>query len=302
LKLRKLALVLPVLLLAACHSAPPPTVTLQPRNLSAQGIDLPTDASDALNEIRDSKIDFVARYYRSPTSRWPTLSAGEAQRLSSLGVKIVAVWEWHSHDPGYFSYNSGYSDATSAYTQAKTIGQPPGSAIYFAVDYNAPGSDIAGPIQQYFQGVAAGLAAAGGGRPEYRVGVYGSGAVCDAIKRAGLAQYTWLTGSTSWAGTLNYDDWNIRQGGHFSVLSFDHDSNEAKNEYGGFQVAGGGVAPPAAAPSVEMAAPVAAPAPDALDTPYDIAAPRDVIAPETPQQAKPLQEGRWPTTATMSSL
>ena len=301
-KLVKPALVLPALLLAACHSAPPPTVTLQPRNLSAQGIDMATDSSNALNEIRDSKIDFVARYYRSPTSRWPTLSASEAQRLSELGVKIVAVWEWHSQDPSYFSYNSGYSDATSAYNQARRIGQPLGSAIYFAVDYNAHSGDIDGPITQYFQGVAAGLAAAGGGRPEYKVGVYGSGAVCDAMKRAGLAQYAWLTGSTNWAGTLNYDNWNIRQGGHFSVLSFDHDSNEAKNEYGGFQVAGGGVAPPAAAPSVEMAAPAAAPAAAPDDAPYDIAAPRDVISPEAPQEGKPLQEGRWPTTATMSSL
>jgi hypothetical protein len=288
------------LLLAACHSAPPPVVQQQRYLGPLQGIDLPTDASNALNEIRDSKLDFVARYYRSPTSRWPALSASEAQRLSSIGVNIVVVWEWHSHDPAYFSYNSGYADAISAYNQATAIGQTPGSAIYFAVDYNARSGDIAGPVQQYFQGVNAGLAAAAGGRPEYKVGVYGSGAVCDAMKRAGLAQYTWLTGSTAWAGTLNYDDWNIRQGGHFSVLSFDHDSNEAKDDYGGFRVAGAGAAPVGPAP---VAAPaVAAPAAPAVDAPYDIAAPRDVVAPEAPQQGQPLQEGRWPTTPTMSSL
>jgi hypothetical protein len=274
-------------------------VVQQPKgNMALQGIDVPHDASDALNEIRDSKLDFVARYYRSPQSRWPALSVSEAQRLSALGVKIVAVWEWRSHDPAYFSYDSGYADAISARNQAQTVGQPPGTAIYFAVDYNARSGDIAGPVQQYFQGVAAGLAAAGGGRPEYRVGVYGSGAVCDAMKRAGLAQYAWLTGSTSWAGTLNYDDWNIRQGGHFSVLSFDHDSNEAKADYGGFQVATGNapVAPaPAAAPDL---APPAAP----LDAPYDIAAPRDIVAPEPQPEGKPLQEGQWPTTPKMSSL
>src|SRR5205823_7025807 len=137
-------------------------------------------------DIRDSKLDFVARYYRSPASRWPTLAPAEAQRLSMLGVNIVTVWEWHSHDPAYFSYASGYSDAISAYSQAKAVGQPAGSAIYFAVDYNAPSSDISGSIERYFRGVAAGLAAAGGGRSEYKVGVYGSGAVCAAIKRTGL--------------------------------------------------------------------------------------------------------------------
>lgn len=318
---RKLALIFPVLLLAACHGAPPPMVQ-QPRYLGPlQGIDMAKDASDALNEIKDSKLDFVARYYRSPASRWPTLSASEAQRLSALGVKIVAVWEWHSHDPAYFSYSSGYADAMSASSQAKTVGQPPSSAIYFAVDYNAPGSDIVGPIQQYFQGVAAGLAAAGGGRAAYKAGVYGSGAVCDAMKRAGLAQYAWLTGSTSWAGTLDYDAWNIRQGGHFSVLSFDHDSNEAKDEYGGFRVAGGGAAP-MAAPRIEMAAPIAVPAgapvaavsqstapvAAASTTPAPVAASAqtggateaaaspDIVGPETPQ------EGQWSTIAKMFSL
>jgi hypothetical protein len=280
-ELRTLALVLPLALLAAC-SKPAPVVVQQPRNIvTLQGIDVPHDASDALNEIRDSKVDFVARYYRSPQSRWPALSAGEAQRLSALGVNLVTVWEWHSHQPEYFSYNSGYADGISAYNQAKTVGQPPGSAIYFAVDYNARSGDIDGPIRQYFQGVNAALAAAAGGRSDYKVGVYGSGAVCDAMKRAGLAQYTWLTGSTAWAGTYSYDDWNIRQGGHFSVLSFNHDANEAKQDYGGFRVAGFGAPPPVAAatPVPSAAAPV-----------------RDIVAPEQPT------EGPWPTIAKMFSL
>lgn len=253
----KFTLLLSGLLLVACHNQPT-TTTLPSRHLLAQGIDLPTDASNALNDIRDSKLDFVARYYRSRESRWPTLTAAEAQRLSLLGVNIVAVWEWHSHDPAYFSYASGYSDAINAYTQAKAVGQPAGSAIYFAVDYNAPSSEISGAIDQYFGGIAAGLAATGNGRPEYKVGVYGSGAVCEAMRRAGLAQYAWLTNSTSWTGTLDYADWNIRQGGHFSVLSFDHDSNEAKDDYGGFQVATAD-----ATPIAPVMTTVAAPAADA---------------------------------------
>jgi hypothetical protein len=292
-KLGTLALILPVALLAAC-SKPPAVVVQQPRgNMALQGIDVPHDASDALNEIRDSKIDFVARYYRSPTSRWPALSAREAQGLSALGLNLVTVWEWHSHQPEYFSYNSGYADGISAYNQAKTVGQPPGSAIYFAVDYNARSADIDGPIRQYFQGVNAALAAASGGRPDYKVGVYGSGAVCDAMKRGGLARYAWLTGSVAWTGTYSYDDWNIRQGGHFSVLSFNHDANEAKEDYGGFRVAGGGAAPVAApAPAPSSADPVIA----ATPPPSSAAPVRDIVAPEQPQ------DGPWTTIAKMFSL
>ena len=155
-----------------------------------------------------------------------------------MGLNLVTVWESHSRYPSYFSYSRGYYDAASAYSQAKTVGQPAGSAIYFAVDFDARGADIV-PIDQYFRGITNGLAAAGAGRPEYKVGVYGSGAVCESLKGRGLAQYAWLTNSTAWAGTMNYADWNIRQGRPYATLGFiNHDSNEARDDYGGFRLAG----------------------------------------------------------------
>jgi hypothetical protein len=220
-----------------------------------------TDSSDVVGALRGFPINFVARYYRDPASRWPALSPAEAERISALGLKIVTVWEWHSADPAYFTYAAGYSDALSASRQAKAVGQPLGSAIYFAVDYNARGSQLA-QIDQYFRGVNAGFAVAGNGRPEYRVGVYGSGAVCSAVKEAGLAQYAWLTGSTAWEGTNGYTAWNIKQAPHgarFANLAFDHDANEARNDYGGFQLASyAGPSPAATAIAVAAAVPVAA--------------------------------------------
>ena len=196
------------------------------------GIDLGMDTSNMVEELRGSRIDFVARYYRDPTSSLPALSSQEARKLASLGLKIVAVWEQNSPDPENLSYSSGYSDAFSAYKQAKAIGQPAGSAIYFAIDFNAHELE---PAKEYFRGIAAGLTAASGGRAEYKVGVYGSGAVCDAIKQAGLARYSWLTKSTSWDGSLDYIDWNIKQG-EALPFSFDNDSDEARGDYGGFQL------------------------------------------------------------------
>jgi hypothetical protein len=257
----KPALLLAALILAGCQSAPiPPPIAEAPRSAGpARGIDLPTDASDVLSELKTIPLDFVARYYRDPASRWPTLTASEVQRLSALGVKIVTVWEWHSHDPAYFSYAAGYSDALNVSRQAKTVGQPAGSAVYFAVDFNARGAALQ-QVDQYFRGIAAGLAAAGGGRPEYKVGVYGSGVVCAELKAAGLAQYSWLSGSTAWDGSIGYTGWNIRQaaqGARFAALSFDHDANEASDDYGGFRLAGddGNAPPPVAAVPQGVAAP-----------------------------------------------
>ena len=237
--IKNLVLMLPILALAACAGGPPPAVFEAPRGRGmAQGIDLPTDARDVAQELKASRLDFVARYYRDPASRWPTLSAAEARMVSAAGMRLVAVWEWHSHRPEYFTYASGYADAIAASGQARGIGQPPGSAIYFAVDFNAREADIGGPVDQYFRGVAAGLRAAARGAPAYRVGVYGSGAVCAYLKRARLAEYAWLSNSTAWSGYGSFADWNIKQGKRSPSLSFSHDWNEARGEYGGFQVAG----------------------------------------------------------------
>ncbi len=233
----KLGWLIPVLVLAACSAPPAPPVVEAPRPVGlARGIDLPIDARDVSNELKESRLDFVARYYRDPASRWPTLSAAEARMVSSAGMSLVAVWESHSHKRDYFSYASGYYDALAAHRQAQAIGQPAGSGIYFAVDFNAQEPDVRGPVDQYFRGVHAGLAAAAGQAREYRVGVYGSGAVCDYLKRARLAEYAWLSNSTAWSGYDSFTDWNIKQSGRSPLLSFDQDSNEARGEYGSFRV------------------------------------------------------------------
>jgi hypothetical protein len=237
--MKRLGLALLLLTLAACSGTETP-VAEQPRPAPAgppRGIDTPIDTRDVSNELAGTRLDFVARYYRDPTSRWPPLSAREAAMLSAAGFKIVAIWEFHSARPQYFSYASGYADAINAYRQARSIGQPPGSAIYFAVDFNAQPADIAGGIDPYFRGIAAGLAAVGG-TGQYRVGVYGSGAVCAYLKRARLAEYAWLSNSSAWAG-YEFINWNIKQLPSSASLSFSHDWNQATDDFGGFQVKSG---------------------------------------------------------------
>lgn len=235
--MKRLGFALLMLALAACSSVPPPVAALAQlvRIGPPHGIDMPNDARDVSNELKSSGLDFVARYYRDPASRWPTLSAGEAALLSSSGFKIVAIWELHSHQPQYFSYAAGLADAVNAYRQARAVGQPFGSAIYFAVDYNAQQPDIYGPVDRYFRGVAAGLASVGGST-QYKVGVYGSGAVCGYLKHMRLAQYAWLSNSRAWTGYNDFSTWNIRQLPASATLSFGHDWNEATEDYGGFQV------------------------------------------------------------------
>lgn len=255
LKLIRLAAVFPALMLARCADPPDPPPAIPPHiaalPLSAGrgvGIDMSTDASDVLNELEDAHVDFVARYYRDPDSKWPPLSPSEAQRLSSLGLKIVAVYEYHLPVPAHFTYEGGYNDALTAYSEARAVGQPAGSAIYFAADFHAYDDDLASVVD-YFRGVNAALTTAGDGTEDYMVGVYGSGPVCDAVKSAGLARYSWLSNSITWDDGTAYEDWNIMQGGPLPGLSFNNDSDQARNDYGAFEVG----------PSTPIVTPVASP-------------------------------------------
>lgn len=240
LKLIRLTAIFPALVLAGCYDPPrafpSQTPALPPSAGRGLGIDMPTDASDVLNELEDAHIEFVARYYRDPESRWPALSPSEAQRLSSLGLKIVAVYEYHLPEPAHFTYEGGYSDALTAYGEARDVGQPVGSAIYFAADFHAQDDDLASVVD-YFRGVNAGLTTAGDGMEDFAVGVYGSGPVCDAVREAGLARYSWLSDSITWDDGTNYEDWNIMQGAPLPELSFDNDSDQARDDYGAFEVA-----------------------------------------------------------------
>jgi hypothetical protein len=266
LKFVKLGPVFAALVLAACQSAPPDPVAPPPPPAAStiRGVDLAIDSSTLVNEIKHARLNFVARYYRDPASRWPALSPREIQSLSTLDTNIVTVWEYHSGKVQYFTYATGYYEALSAYRQAKSLGQPEGSAIYFAVDFNAREQDLYW-VDQYFRGVRAGLSTAGNGRPEYKIGVYGSGAVCTLIKGEHLAEYSWLSGSTAWEGTSSYAAWNIKQaplGMRYPSLSFDHDVNEAREDYGGFRFAADGRPPMVTAdvaPAPEAAAPQPAP-------------------------------------------
>jgi hypothetical protein len=218
------------------RASPSTTPALPPSVRQGLGIDMATDASDVLNELEGAGVEFVARYYRDPDSKWAPLSPSEAQLLSSAGLRIVAVYEYHHPYPTHFNYEEGYYDALTAYGEARGVGQPVGSAIYFAADFHARYYDLASVVD-YFRGVNAGLTAAGNGTENYAVGVYGSGPVCDAVREAQLARYSWLSDSINWDDGTDYEDWNIMQGASLPELSFRNDSDQARSDYGAFQVA-----------------------------------------------------------------
>jgi collagen type I/II/III/V/XI/XXIV/XXVII alpha len=194
------------------------------------------DNAAALAEAGDS---FVAQYIGTDPATEDgggAVTHAQAQADLNAGLQIVSIFETNgmsstvfgSGEPTlgwetYLTEAQGEADAASARAAAEALGQPAGSAIYFAMDFDPAntGGTITeatalAEVNAYFTGIDDYFAAVTSG-PAYSVGAYGAGATLQSISEAGLAQDTWLARSTGWAGyTINEADgtthgWNMIQ-------------------------------------------------------------------------------------------
>ncbi len=156
-------------------------------------------------------VEFVVRYYSETTKQsQKRLLPDEARALHAAGLRIAVVYQDRQTQVEDFSRASGERDGRFAFAYGRENGQPLGTTIFFAVDYDAKPADLRA-IQAYFQGVGAGLATAAQSEPSYQVGVYGSGYVCRRLKEAGLVSHTWLAESTGYRESAGYSDWTLKQ-------------------------------------------------------------------------------------------
>ena len=185
-----------------------------------QGFDASQDLTQFAAGLVSAGYSFVGRYYNinNPSKN---LTLAEAKALSAAGIAIIAVWEnGYPTEASYFSHDVGVYDGTSAYYYAhKTIGQPSGNPIYFAVDYDASTADLASGIIPYFQGIADGFNAISSNSPVYPVGIYGSGLVCQALLGQNLATYAWLAQSSGWQDSSSFTGCRIWKFTHLYFIT-----------------------------------------------------------------------------------
>jgi hypothetical protein len=166
---------------------------------TANGIDTSADCTGFAQCIADEGARFVCRYYRPGSTG--ALTAAEAGALVGAGLAIVPVYEGAGNRIGWFNAPQGLADAQAALGHAASIGQPAGSAIYFAVDFDASPGEVGSAISHYFAAINETFRSRGA---PYRIGVYGSGLVCSTVIGAGLASLGWLSGSRGWRGYTTY--------------------------------------------------------------------------------------------------
>src|ERR1700747_371898 len=142
-----------------------------------------------LDQIKAIGIKTIIRYYDHEDETLPgkTLRRGERDAILMNGLKMGVVFQHRNNKFASFTALRGRQDAERSLMLAVENSQPRGSAIYFGVDGGGNTPYELASVVTYFRELKDRLAGFG-----YRVGVYGSGLVCNMLLTTGLAELCWL--------------------------------------------------------------------------------------------------------------
>lgn len=171
----------------------------------SKGIDraVPFSKWSELIELRKHGYTFIGRYLSK--SAWKALTKTEARRIALNDLYIVSVYQNNNNKPEFFTQARGIADAKDALIKAYSVGQPKGSPIYFAVDFDAYSSaQSMSKVYSYFAGVISVFKGTG-----YDVGIYGSYGTCKSVRDKFGLKYVWQT--LAWSKRKVLDDANLYQ-------------------------------------------------------------------------------------------
>jgi len=192
--------------------------------MTNRGIDCDTDTTAEVGCIKAAGYSFICRYINR-------VAKAEIDHIRSQGVYVVSVFEQGANHYGYFSAAQGKMDGIHALGNAQGLGQPLGTPIYFAVDFNASLAEINGEITAYFDAISVQFKRPG---LEYHIGVYGSGLTLDTLTAKARVSYGWLSMSGDWRGSQTDKDWNIHQIGGGTLCNINVDYNVSHGNGGGW--------------------------------------------------------------------
>ncbi len=167
-----------------------------------EAVDLSAPVNQSfLNQMQAIGVNTIIRYYDHQDETLPgkTLRRGERDLILMNGFKTVVIFQHRNNQFGSFTALRGRQDAERSLVLAEENSQPQGSAIYFGVDGPWKTSYELANIMTYFKEVNARLSESG-----YRVGVYGSGLVCNTLLTNALAELCWLAAPTGWPDFHDY--------------------------------------------------------------------------------------------------
>ena len=175
----------------------------------------------------------VARYYARdfqpslPEKRIAFNKIGnspESKTLTENGIAILSVYQYKNQLSDKFTKGladtgspteEAKADARAALEQARSLGQPQGSAIYFPVDFNVggdakddEGKPLIESILDYFKIVNEIVG------DRYRIGAYANGYVNRILRSENLSAFSWVSASRSFEETptfISSGQWHLFQ-------------------------------------------------------------------------------------------
>ena len=190
-------------------------------------IDTPHNAAKVASKLAAQNVKVVVRFFArkpQPGLREKVMASDgnmvdgvrEPTVLIRNGLSIVSLYQYRNNLPEKFSKgleDSGSAkaevaaDAKAALDQARLVGQPEGSAIYFGVDFNVTRASVE-PVLEYFRAIARTVG------NHYAMGIYGNGFVNRTLREEKLVAYNWISASRSHEETVafyNSGQWHLFQ-------------------------------------------------------------------------------------------
>lgn len=191
-------------------------------------VDTNHDVTPHLLALKAAGVRTVIRYINpGNVSEEKTVKEPEARAIAAAGLRLGLVCEgWGDFAHNAISYAKGAKDGAFCASYAVKLGAPRGAIVWFAVDTDASSAEIKNLVLPYFAAIRAAM------QGLFRVGVYGSGAVCSAVMTAGSADASWLSCSLGWSGSQLYlidNRWSLRQHTPQTIAGIDTDPNDTHN-------------------------------------------------------------------------
>jgi hypothetical protein len=211
-------------------------------------VDTPNNAAKVVSELADQNVKVVVRFFARKVQLGlrDKIMASDGNIIDGVreptvlirnGLSIVSLYQYRNDLPGKFldGLNDTGSakaevaaDAKAALDQAKLVGQPEGSAIYFGIDFNltkckcdssirlirkhngdpAPNRDTVNAVVEYFRVINQTVGS------RYAIGVYGNGFVNRILREEKLVSYNWLSASRSHEESVDFynsGQWHLFQ-------------------------------------------------------------------------------------------
>src|SRR5262245_43740703 len=190
-------------------------------------IDTPHNAAKVASKLSSQNVKVVVRFFArkpQPGLREKVMASDgnmidgvrEPTILIRNGLSIVSLYQYRNNLPEKFvkgledtgsAKAEVAADVKAALDQAKLVGQPEGSAIYFGLDFNVNRATL-DSVLEYFRVINETVGS------HYAIGVYGNGFVNRILRQEKLVAYNWISASRAHAETVDFynsGQWHLFQ-------------------------------------------------------------------------------------------